>query len=455
MKFKLLAAIFVFSIAAHCFHSQSKAQDFPQFRGTGGTGVIKDSKLPAEWNKEKALEWKIEVEGAGWSQPILWKDRIYLTTAITGDGSKPKDFAGGARAPQSMGMGAKRPEFEVEWKVICLEAKSGKVLWSTPVGKVQPKHGIHPSNSFATETPACDEKGVYAYLGSLGKVVGLTHEGKSVWEREVGAFKTNNDFGTGSSLAIDSGKIFVQLLSEESADVLCLKTSDGETIWKQTRDAAQKTSWSTPVVWKNKKRTELVVSGGKLVNSYDPLTGDALWSVINVKTATACSICPDENQIYFGGSDPMSKGPLFAVAPGGSGEIAPKRQNQTFETCAWRVPRSGPGMSTPASNGEYVFMTDGSIAICYSASDGSEVYKKRLPGLSSIVACPIVVGDEVVLIDERGNIGAAKLGKEFAFRSLGSLDDVVWATPAATKDALYIRGVKGLYKFKIGEKTPE
>jgi len=371
-----------------------------------------------------------------------------LTTAITPKGNKPQDFAGGVRNPASMGMGSKRPNYEVEWKVVCLDAKTGKKLWSTSVAKAQPKFGIHPSNSYATETPAVDDKGVYAYFGCAGVVIGLDHDGNETWKKEIGVFKTNNDFGTGSSVAIHEGKIFVQALSDESAGIHCLKTSNGETIWKNERDES-KTSWSTPLVWTNAKRTELIVSGGTQVDSFDPATGKQLWKVTKVKTATACSVFGDDKHIYFGGSDPMSKGPLFAVGAGGSGDIQPKRTNQIFESCAWRVPASAPGMSTPVSNGEYVLMTDRSVVKVFKAEDGSEVFKARLSGLSMIVGCPSVVGDEVLLVDEGGNMGAVKLQDTFEFRSLGTVEDVVWSTPAVTNEAIFVRGVDALYKFKL------
>jgi outer membrane protein assembly factor BamB len=428
----------------------ANGQNVPQFRGEGGLGVAaKEAAISADWSQETSLQWKAEVEGSGWSQPVIWGDKVFLTTAIAANGSKPVDMANGARNPASMGMGAKRPDYNVEWKLVCLDANSGKTNWSKSIVTAQPKFGIHPSNSFATETPAADKDGIYAYFGSPGIVVGFDHDGNERWKKEVGSFKTGNDFGTGSSIAINDGRIYVQVLTEESSDIHCLATNDGETVWKNERNPSHKTSWSTPFIWKNNMRTELIVSGGMEVNSYDPKSGEPFWSVKKVKAATACSIFGDEQHIYFGGSDPMSKGPLFAVGAGGKGEIEPKRNNQIFESCAWRVPRSGPGMSTPVSNGEYVFQVDRSIAKLISVKDGAEIYKTRVQGMGLIVGCATVVGDEVFLVDEKGAMGAVKLGSEFEFRNLGSIGEVVWSTPAVTNDSIYVRSVNGLYKFKM------
>ncbi len=435
------------------FSSVAAGQNFTQFRGEGGRGVS-EATIPSEISVEKNLDWTTKIEGGGWSQPVLWDGKIYLTSAIAANGFVPKNFAGGVRMPQSMGGGSKAPDYEVEWKVICLDEKTGESLWHESVKTQKPKFGIHPSNSYATETPAVDSEGVYAYFGAIGAVVAFSHDGKLKWQKEVGTFKTGNDFGTGSSIAIHDGKIFVQSLSEESSDIWCFNNSNGDVVWKKARDAAG-TSWSTPVIWKNDQRVELVVSGGMQIQSFDPSTGADNWIVSKVKSATACSVCVDDKHIYFGGSDPMSKGPLFAVSPGGTGTIEPKRTNQTFESCSWRVPRSGPGMASPVSNGQYLYIVDRNILRCHEASTGKEVYKERMPGLSMVVACPLVVGDKVVLVDEDGKIGMTTVGPEFKFQKIGDLEDTVWSSPGVSKDALYVRGVKGLYRIGFHQKKPD
>jgi outer membrane protein assembly factor BamB len=293
--------------------------------------------------------------------------------------------------------------------------------------------------------PAVDADGVYAYFGANGTVVSLDHAGKIRWQKDVGAFKTNNDFGTGSSVAISNGKIFVQVLTEESSKIVCFDTKSGNQKWSRQR-GGKGSSWSTPVVWKNEKREELVVSGGMQISSYDLRSGETLWKLDKVKSPTACSVAADDNKIYFGGSDPMSKGPLFAMSAGATGEIKPKRTNQTFDYCVWRNPRSAPGMSSPISNGDVVYVVDRSVLRSYDAETGEEKFdKQRLPGLKMVVACPVIVGDELVLIDEYGKMGAVKVGAEFSYRQLGSIEDTVWASPAVTKNAILVRGVNGLY----------
>lgn len=424
-----------------------EGQEFTQFRGVGGKGVV-DAQLEDDFSIKENLVWKTPIAGGGWSQPVVWNNRIYLTTAVAENGLKPMNFASSVRMPQSMGMGAKAPDFKVEWKIICLNETDGKQLWEKTVASGKPKFGVHPSNTFATETPAVDKDGVYAYFGAAGIVVGLDHKGNPKWERKLGVYKTGNDFGTGSSIVIGKNRVFVQNFSEETADVYCFDTASGSEIWKTSRDT-KKTSWSTPVLWKNDKRTELICSGNMSVNSYNPENGEALWTVRKVKAATACSICADDQHIYFGGSDPMSKGPFFAIEPGGKGDIEPKRTNQSFESCKWRQTRAAPGMATPVSNGKYVYIADRSILRCLSAETGEKIYEQRLKGLKLSVACPTIIGDNLVMVDEEGTVGVIKVGKEFSMKIAGKLDDTVWACMGATKDSLLIRGVDNLYRIKF------
>lgn len=446
MKFHLLKLFVVILFALNL--NLARAQEFSQFRGGKGLGASSKGSIAEDFSVEKNLSWKKKIEGAGWAQPIVWNDKIILATAVADNGFTPKDFTGGVRMPESMGAGSKRPEFQVEWKVVCLMESTGELVWSTTVSKAQPKYGIHPSNSFATETPAADENGIYVFFGANGDLASLSHDGKLKWQRNLGAFKTNNDFGTGSSVVVHDGRVFVQQFTEETADLYCFDTKKGDQIWKASRES-KGSAWSTPMIWKNKLRTELLVSGGMQIDSHNPEDGSILWSVSKVKAPTACSIFADEERIYFGGSDPMAKGPVFAVEPGAEGIIEPKRTNQSFDRCVWRQPNLGPGMATPVSNGEFLFLPDRNVLRCLNAETGEKVYENRLAGISMLVASPTVIGDSLILVDEKGTIGIVKAGKEYSLRIAGALNDTVWASPGVSKDALLIRGVDHLYRIQF------
>lgn len=426
--------------------STLSAGDFLQFRGGQTAGTRDSEPIPLEWSAEKNLAWKIASPAAGWAQPLVVGQRLYVTGAVSPADLRPANFAKGVKAPQSMGISlfSRPPKEQLTWKLYCLSTEDGRVLWEQTVAEGQAKFPIHPSNSWATETPAADADGVYVYSGAAGVVAGFNHDGSLLWKQEVGVFKTSNSFGTGSSLAIHNGGVFVQNLNEEQSEVWCLDTKTGTVKWKVGRSSGG-TSWSTPLVWTNAGRVELIISGGDQVDSLDPTTGAVNWTIKNVKAATACSPCADNERLYFGGSDPFSKGPLVAVSAGATGELVPAEKNGRFDHCAWLQERQGPGMASPLSTGKYVYTNDNNILRCFDAATGEKLYQTRIPGLEMLAASPLLIGDRLLLLDENGRGCLVKVGAEFEVVGQGSLDDVFWATPAVSSGAIFLRGVESIY----------
>ena len=423
-----------------------QADDFVAFRGTNGLGVTGDQAIPDAWSISENMAWKVAIPGSGWSQPVIVGDRIFVTAAVAEKDLRPKNFSDGVKTPQSMGVTlfTKAPDVSIEWQVLCLSAKDGSMLWQQVIHTGKPKFPVHPSNTYATESPVADSSGVYVSFGAAGVVAGLSLDGQQRWKQDVGVFKTGNSFGTGSSLAIHEGRTYVQNFSEESADVVCFDNATGDVVWKKKRDE-NSTSWSTPVIWKNDQRVELIVSGSELVESFDPATGDLLWKVSNVKAATACSPGADRQHLYFGGSDPFSKGPLFAVAAGARGDISPQKKNSQFEGCVWLNNRAGPGMPSPVSSGNFLYVVDSNILRCYDANTGNQLYQNRLPKMTMVAASPLIIGDKLLLIDEQGHGCLVAVGPEFQIVGSGEIDDTFWATPAVANDSVYFRGVNALY----------
>jgi outer membrane protein assembly factor BamB len=446
LRVSVILTSLVLSVAA------VNGDDFPSFRGVNGWGVAPEQTIPLTWSESENLAWKADLPGSGWSQPVVIGDRVFLTLAASEKDLKPKNFADGVKSPQSMGISllAKSPDVTIEWKVYCLRMSDGSVLWDRTVHAAKPKYPIHPSNSFATESPVADSGGIYVHFGAAGVIAGLSPDGEELWKREVGVRKTSNSFGTGSSLAIDEGRVYLQDLSEESADVSCYSASTGEVLWKTSR-AKNSTSWSSPVVWNNAKRKELIISGDQLVESYDPKTGALLWKVGKVKAATACSPCADSERLYFGGSDPFSKGPLFAISVGASGDVSPEKSNDAFSGNVWKQDRAGPGMASPVSNGEFLYVVDKNILRCYRADSGEPLYQTRLPGLEMVAASPLIVGNKLLIIDENGAGCVVATGAEFKVIGTGAIADTVWATPAVSNGSVFFRGLNSVYCLRLAK----
>ena len=411
------------------------SQEWPQFRGPDGNGVLEKLEHPEVWGAGENIAWSVPLPGGGLSSPIVTGDRILLTTAV--GANPPVSFMEGVRD-----MRPKRPEGPVQFQVICLNLEDGKKLWEKTIIEQRPEYPIHGSNSYATESPATDGKRVYVYFASTGTIAALDLDGNSIWEQSIGAYPTGNGFGTGSSLTIGDGKVFIQCDNDESSFVVAFNADNGEQVWRKQRDG--RTSWSTPLFWKNVSRSELITCGSGFVTSYDPQTGDQLWTMSGISSAFSASPAADAERIYFGNSGPRSSGPLLAVSTGMSGEkeFVP---NATMDNLAWSKMQAGPGMSSPVSVGGYLYIPGRGILTVYSAKDGSVVFKERL-SLKSMAASVWAAGDRVFMMDEEGTTQVLQVGPELKILATNQIpDDLFWSTPAAAGDSLLIRGVKKLY----------
>lgn len=427
---------FLFAMAIlTCFSSaELPAQDWPQFRGPNGNGVLKALKHPQEWSNDKNIAWSVDLPGGGLSSPIVHGDRIFVTTAI--GMSPPVSFMEGVRD-----MRPKKPDSALKFNVICFKLDDGSMLWEKTISQEQPKYPIHSSNSYATESPATDGKHLFVYFAAIGKIAALDFEGREIWQQEIGAYPTGNGFGTGSSLTTGEGNVFVQCDNDESSFVVAFDGTTGKKAWRKERDS--RTSWSTPLFWKNQKRAELITCGSGFVISYDPKTGDELWTMSDIGMSFSASPAADSERVYFGNSGPRSSGPLVAVSAGMSGSH-PFASESVIEDVAWSKMQAGPGMASPVSVGGYLFIPGRGILTCYSTADGEIVFKERLK-IGSMAASLWAAGDRVFFLDESGKTLVLQAGPELKIIATNQIDDLFWSTPAVAGKSLLLRGVKKLY----------
>ncbi len=417
--------------------------DWPQFRGPHGTGAVPAADIPLEWSATKNLAWKSAIPGQGWSQPVVVGGTVYVTAATSADLETPMGMEAGVADPRTWKAGSV-PEVTIEWRVIALDLATGKERWSAVAASGKPKFPIHPSNTWASETPVADAPGVYAFFGATGTLAAFDHAGKVRWKVELGAFPIAQGYGTGSSPAIHAGRVFVQCFSEEQAFLVGLDTQTGAEKWRVKHEKAG-TSWASPLVWHNGKRVELVSSGPKLITSHDPGTGKELWRVAGVDGPGMCSFGADAERLYLGQSSPMANPPLYALNAGGEGDLSPAAGSAELRSQAWAQKSASPGMPSPVAVEGLLYIVDENLLTCRDASTGEQLYKERLEGLVMVAASPIVVGDKLLLLDEEGHAAIVQVGPEFEVVGRGELDDLFWATPTVAGDALLLRGVEQLY----------
>ncbi|NOT32362.1 MAG: PQQ-binding-like beta-propeller repeat protein [Planctomycetes bacterium] len=423
----------------------SDGSDWPQFRGPNGNAVVPAADIPLEWSESKNVAWKVAVPGQGWSQPIVVGGTIYLTTAVGEGLQAPLGFASGLAHANSSEPG-KAPDVMIDWRVLALDLASGKELWSVSACKAKPKFPIHPSNTWATETPVADANGVYAFIGPTGTLAAFDTAGKALWKAELGVHPMLEGYGTGSSPALLDGKVFVQSFNAEEGWLAAFDAKSGKELWRATHDAS--TSWSTPLVWRNQKRTELVVSSGKRITSHEPASGKELWRLTGVVGPTMSSFAADAEHLYFGQMSAWSippNPPLYALSAGVEGDLSPDEGSNEFKGQVWAQKLSSPVMSSPVAADGLLYVAMENLLTCRDTESGEQLYKERVPGLVAITASPIIVGDKLLLLDEEGHAALVPLGPDLEIVGHGALDDVFWTTPAVAGKALLLRGAKSLY----------
>jgi outer membrane protein assembly factor BamB len=417
--------------------------DWPQFRGAQGTGAVPAAEIPLSWSEQENVAWKVELPGQGWSQPIMVGDTIYVTAAVGAGLERPMDLEQGVADPRTNEPG-KPPDLVIEWRVLALDLASGKERWSRSAARGKPEHPIHPSNTWATETPAADAQGVYAFFGAPGTVAAFDPAGKELWQVELGSHPTMAGYGTASSPALHEGKLFVQCFNEEQAYLVCLDARTGRETWR-AKHPEPGTSWSSPLVWRNEKRVEVVASSGRLITSHDPGSGAELWRVTGIVSPNSCSFAADPGCLYFGQKSPMANPPLYALSAGATGDLSPAQGTSELRSQAWAQKAAAPGLPSPVVADGLLYIATENLLACRDAATGELVYKERVPELVTVIASPIAVGDKLVLLDEAGGAAVVQVGPEFELAGRGRLDDLFWSTPSVAGDALLLRGVEHLY----------
>jgi outer membrane protein assembly factor BamB len=454
-----------------CLAAAARAGDWPQFRGPGGAGVSDEKQLPAEWSADKNVAWKADIPGVAWSSPVVWGDKVFVTTAVTDKQTKPKPFGGGPFGrgdngddppPRGTrpgggfggggfpGMGGGRPPNAVyRWQVYCLDREKGTVLWKQTAVEQKPAVGINPWNSYATETPVTDGDRVYAYFGMTGLYC-YDFDGKLLWNKDLGAYRTNMGYGSGSSPTLDGDRLFVQCDNEEKSFLVALNKKTGEELWRVKRD--ERSSWSTPFVWKNKKRTELVVCAPGRVRSYNTEDGKQLWELTLGNTgfgATSTSTpVADDERIYVGSGGTRGSGPLFAVKAGASGDVTPKDDKET-DGVAWSRTNGGPGIASPLLYDGYLYVLERGAITCYEAATGQPAYRhERLRRAAGFTSSPWAGDGKVYCLDEEGRTFVIQAGPEFKLLGTNTIEEMCYATPAASGGALFLRGEDHLFCIK-------
>ncbi|VTS02704.1 outer membrane protein assembly factor BamB family protein [Tuwongella immobilis] len=423
----------------------SGAADWSQFRGAAGNGVAEAVALPMEWATDRNLAWKAKLPGSGWAQPVVVGKTLFIASAVGESSITPKNFITGVMDPRSRGGKSEGPpDVRIQWQLSAMDAETGKLQWTKTVAAGKPKFGIHPSNSYATETPAADAKRVAAFFGATGTLAMFDHSGKELWKKELGAYPTTAEFGSGSSPVLIDETVIVQLFNETKAELLAFDATTGAEKWKVSREKPG-TSWATPVIWRTAKRSEVIALGRGMVTAHDPATGKELWRLNGVESSFSSSAAVSPDYLCFGNSGPGSSGQLFAIKAGATGDITLQKGEKSNAGVAWLKTAAGPGMASPIAANGLLYVLNNSGLSCYDLATGEQKYRERLPKARTIAACPVLADGRLLIVDEAGTAFQVKVGTSFEVLNTSKLEDTFWASPAVTESAIYLRGLETLY----------
>jgi outer membrane protein assembly factor BamB len=433
---RALLVLFFFTTLA------SSSDQWPQFRGPQSTGVADDPNLPDTWSTARNVIWKTEIPGSGWSSPVVWGDRIFLTSVISTvapEAPKKGLYFGGNRE----GI----PTDEHRWMVYAVDWKTGKIVWEREVHRGVPASSHHLKNTYASETPVTDGERVYAYFGNLGLFV-FDMEGKPVWSQPWGPFRTRYGWGTASSPVLYKDRIYVVNDNDDRSFLVVLDKRTGKQIWRVERDEAS--NWSTPYIWENDRRTEIITSGTRKIRAYD-LDGKVLWELGGMSSIVIPTPFSQHGLLFLAsGYVNDTVRPVYAVKAGARGDISLKEGETSNEYIAWYQRQAGPYNPSPLVYGDYYYtLLDRGIFTCHDARTGREIYgKQRIdPEASSFTASPWASNGKIFALSEDGDTFVIQAGAEFKVLGKNPLDEMCMATPAIARGSLMIRTATKLYRI--------
>jgi outer membrane protein assembly factor BamB len=445
----MLAAVFlgiVFGVMAggvwaDDFQSQ-RSHQWHQWRGPDATGVAPLGDPPVTWSEQSNVKWKVRIPGFGKSSPIVWKDRVFVLTAVAVPAPQAAQGPPVAAAQSPPALSQRRPipppKEQYQFVVLCFDRETGKLLWRRVANELLPHEGFRPGdNSFASGSPITNGRYVYASFGSYGLYC-YDMEGQLVWQRDLGDMQTRRGFGEGASPTLHDGTLIVNWDHEGPSFITALDAATGATKWKVDRDEV--TTWNTPLVVEHDGRHQVVVNATSRARGYDLDTGATLWECGGQKTNPIASPVTLAGQVYC--MTGYRGYALYAIPLSARGDITDTDQ------IAWQRSAGTPYVSSPLLYDRQLYFTKGRNAIltCVDALSGKPLLDEvRLPGLRTLYASPVAAADRIYFVARDGTTLVIRRGPKLEVLATNRLDDGIDASPAIVGKELFLRGNKYLY----------
>ena len=419
---------------------------WPQFRGPGSRGISNDSGLPTSWSTTENVAWAADIPGLGWSSPIVWDGTVYLTTVVSTAAVEAPE--GGLYRGSETWLPS---QAEHRYLVYAIDVETGSVKWEREVHRAPPERGHHMKNTLASETPVTDGQSVYVYFGNVG-VFSLDTNGTVQWSHDVHASDTRLGWGTAASPVLYRDRLYIVNDNDDQSYLFAVSTETGAEVWRTDRDEA--TNWSTPYVWENEQRTEIVTTGTDKVRSYD-LEGNLLWELTGMSSITVPTPFAEFGLLFISSGYLGDQArPVFAIRPGASGDISLGDGDVSNEFIVWSQPQAASYNPSPIIYGDYYYtLLDRGFFTCHDARTGEEVYgRERIAVGAAFSASPWAYDGKLFALSEDGDTYVIQAGPDFEVIGQNSLNEFSMATPAIAHDSLFIRTASKLYR--ISEQAP-
>jgi outer membrane protein assembly factor BamB len=428
------------------------AQDnWPRFRGAEGGVATDHPSLPEVWGPSQNVVWAIDVPGRSWSSPIVWGDHVFITAAInTVETEKLLPVA--SYVSRSNGgtmtfMDVSKPSASHRWVVYDVDFATGRIRWERTVRTGVPAKSRHLKNSWAAETPVTDGERVYAYFGDVG-LFAFDMEGKPLWSKPMDAFEMQTGFGHAKSPVVDDRHVYIVNDNEEQSFIVAFDKRTGNQVWRTDRQ--ETSNWTTPLVWRNERRTEIVTAATGGVRSYD-VNGTLLWELSGMSTFAVPSPIAANGLLYvMSGYSASSLRPVYAIRPGATGDISLKADETSNAFIAWADRTLGTFHPSPlVYRGCLYVLHDRGFLTCSDAATGKPLYgRQRIStDTATFTASPWAYNGKVFALSEDGDTYVIQAGPEFKVLGRNSLNDMALATPAVARGSLIVRTASKLYRI--------
>ncbi len=403
------------------------------------------SHLPEKWDAASgaSIKWKVRIPGLAHSSPVVWDNKVFVTTAISGRGEATfrKGLYGDGNASEDTSAH--------QWKVLVFDTRSGKLLWERTAYDGAPKEKRHIKSTYASSTPATDGRYVVALFGSQG-IYAYDMKGRLKWKLDLGRLNAgaydvkDYEWGTASSPIIWNELVIVQCDTQGEDFLIALNLKNGETVWKTPRD--EYPSWGTPTVYPGKARSEIVTNASNFIRGYDPATGKELWRLGGSSMITAPTpVFWGELIVVASGRRPVA--PIFVLRAGASGDITLPEGRTSNSHVAWNRRQRGSYMPTPIIYQGYLYVLgNAGLFDCYELESGKEIYRERIPHQGSgFSASPVAADGKIYLSSEDGDIFVIQAGPKFEVLGKNPMGEPLMATPALAGRTMFVRAEKHLF----------